>query len=184
MLGSPHARLADADDLDALTALALDARAGEGSTTGAQTPGRVARMARSLLTDPGLVCLVVDANDGGLAGFALLRPLAPSAVYDLPRLFVEGLFVAPPHRRRGYGRALMRGAVEHAEVINAPDVTVLSLTTSRNIQRFCARLGFARAGNHRVLDTATLAERLGTAPADQSPLEKLITLRRRQRAVG
>ena len=183
MLGSPHARLAAADDLDALTAAALEARAAEGVASNADTPGKIARHMRAALTDPGLIPLVVDADDETIAGFALLRPLLPSALYDLPRLHVEAIYVAKPFRRRGFGRALLCGAVEHAERIDAPDVTVLALTGSRSVQRFCARLGFTQVASHRVIDTTTLAERLGRVPADRSSLERLITLRRRQRTV-
>jgi GNAT superfamily N-acetyltransferase len=116
-----------------------------------------------VLTDPALTLLVVDADAAGLAGFVLARPLPPSAIYDLPRLQIDALYVVPELRRRGLGRALLRAATELAEHIGAPDMIVLPTAGDRTAQRFLARLGFVRLASCRVTDTAALAAHLRQA---------------------
>jgi GNAT superfamily N-acetyltransferase len=201
MSALPTARLAVPDDVDGLVRVALAARAEIGVPAPPEAQGRVARRLRAALTDPTALVLVVESDDE-VAGFAKIRPLAPTPFYDLPRLLVETIYVRPPCRRRGCGRALLRGALEHAERVGAPDVTILPLAGSRSAQRFLARLGFVQSASQRVIDTAALAERLGQrAPvsppaadgacpvarlatdetAPRSSLSRLIALRRQQR---
>jgi GNAT superfamily N-acetyltransferase len=179
--GSP-VRIAGLEDLDALVALALDAREEGGLPSPPGARGRVARPTRAVITDPALKPLMAF-EDGQPVGFALLRPLAPSVMYDLPRLQIEGLFVAEGFRRRGHGRGLLRAALECAERIGAPDITVLSVGGSRSVQRFLARLGFVAAASQRVIDTPTLAAALDaeTGRRGTRKVDQIIARRKRWR---
>jgi GNAT superfamily N-acetyltransferase len=56
--------------------------------------------------DPPFQCLIAE-YDGAAAGFALFFRNY-STWRGRPGLFLEDLFVAPPHRRKGIGRALLR----------------------------------------------------------------------------
>ncbi|MDR1151171.1 MAG: GNAT family N-acetyltransferase [Bifidobacteriaceae bacterium] len=154
-------RVASVDDVDAVVALCVEAREAAKVATPGEQAGRIARQTRAVLADPGTVTLLAFADDAAV-GFALLRPLGPSPLYDLPRLHVEALYVRPPHRRQGFGRALMRAALFQAERIEAPDVLVLPMAPSRKAERFLAQLGFVKIASHRVIDTETLATRLGS----------------------
>jgi GNAT superfamily N-acetyltransferase len=175
-------RVADAGDLDALVALALKAREEGGIATPPDSRGRLARQMRAVIADPALTHLVA-VQDSEIVGYALLRPLEPSVLYDLPRLQVEGFYVAADRRRRGYGRALIRGALESAERIGAPDITVLSVAGSRSVQRFLARLGFVAAASQRVIDTQSLGASLAEpgAPRRRSVEQMIIARRKRLR---
>ncbi|MDR1295654.1 MAG: GNAT family N-acetyltransferase, partial [Bifidobacteriaceae bacterium] len=104
----------DHEDLEAMVALCIEARDAQKVPTSAEQRGRIARQVRAVLADPGTVCLLASTDDDAI-GFALLRPLGPSPIYDLPRLQVEALYVRPHYRRQGFGRALIRAALFQAE---------------------------------------------------------------------
>jgi GNAT superfamily N-acetyltransferase len=157
-------RVAGGDDLDMLVALCLEARAAAKVATPGEQVGRIARQTRAVLADPGTVTLLALADDAAV-GFASLRPLTASPLYDLPRLQVEALYVKPSFRRQGYGRALMRATLFQAERVEAPDVIVLPMAPSRGMERFLAQLGFVKIASQRVIDTETLATRLGPGMA-------------------
>ncbi|MDR1426178.1 MAG: GNAT family N-acetyltransferase [Bifidobacteriaceae bacterium] len=173
-------RVADIDDVDVLVALLVEAREAAKVVTPAEQVGRVARQVRAVISDPNTISLVAFAADDAV-GFALLRPLGPSPIYDLPRLQVEAMYVRPVHRRRGHGRALMRAALFQAERIEAPDVIVLPIAASRRTERFLAQLGFVKIASSRVIDTETLASRLGppsAAPTGRAAARQLVARRR------
>ncbi|MDR0431760.1 MAG: GNAT family N-acetyltransferase [Bifidobacteriaceae bacterium] len=174
-------RVAGGDDIDVIVALCIEARETPQATE--EQAGKIARQVRAVLADPGTVSLLALADDDA-AGFALLRPLGPSALYDLPRLQVEALYVRPAHRRRGLGRALMRAALFQAERIEAPDVIVLPIDGSRKTERFLAQLGFVKIASHRVIDTETLATRLGpgVTPQTSRAATRQVLARRRMMA--
>jgi GNAT superfamily N-acetyltransferase len=189
MTSASIVRVAQADDLDGLVALVLAARQEIGVHSAPDAPGRVARQTRAVITDPGVVALLATepTDDDAVVGFSVIRPLRPSVWYDLPRLHVEALYVVPSARRRGHGRALIRGAMEWAQRIEAPEVIVLPISPARTTQRFLARLGFIPSLSHRVADTATLAETLAAedvrrldSPRQRS-LAHVIATRRRLR---
>jgi ribosomal protein S18 acetylase RimI-like enzyme len=66
---------------------------------------------RGNATHPDAICLVAE-EDGQLVGFVTAQrtthPTLPGAVGE-----IEELYVQPPARRAGVGRALVDGAVEH-----------------------------------------------------------------------
>lgn len=135
---------------------------------------------------PDMHLVVVDL-DGGLVGFALARVVLPGLFCDVGWLQVEALYVAPAHRRRGAGHALMAALAELARSENAERVVAMPLTGARSEQRFLARLGFAAAAAHRIAETAALARRMeaecrpGGGRRRAQGLESLIAERRRNR---
>jgi GNAT superfamily N-acetyltransferase len=184
MMTAPLAvRVANVDDVDVVVALCVEAREATKVATPDEQLGRIARQTRAVLADPGTVTLLAFTDDDAV-GFALLRPLGPSPLYDLPRLHVEALYVQPSRRRQGFGRALMRAALFQAERIEAPDVLVLPMAPSRRTERFLAQLGFVKIASHRVIDTETLATRLGSGlgGGSQRAATRQLVARRRMMA--
>jgi GNAT superfamily N-acetyltransferase len=84
------------------------ARAGDVGDVVAMDPGRLgtARQIQALVQ--GQHCLVA-VERGQIAGFLVLR-----RGHFYGRDFIDLLYVAPPWRRRGAGRALMRAAIRNA----------------------------------------------------------------------
>ncbi len=130
--------------------------------------------------------LLVAQIDDAPAGFAVARVVRPGLFSDVGWLQVEALYVAEPHRRRGAGHALMAALGTIAVEENAERVVTVPLTGSRSEQRFLARLGFAAAAAHRIVDTPSLVRRLEVAGVPRERrrprgLEDLIAARRRSR---
>ena len=182
-------RAATPEDLDPLVALCLTARAE--STVGAQLCSsdgdRLRDQLGTLLATPGGQ-LLVGLLDGEPAGLLLGRVVGPSPFTQDISLHVEALYVRADVRRRGIGHALLAGALEVAEDVDATQVYAVQLPGARGGQRFFARLGFAPAAAHRVVATQTLQRRLAGNPVRTGPrrrgargLEDLIARRRQVR---
>lgn len=73
-------------------------------------PGRLAERMRELLADGETVVLLAGAGPDGLA---VLR-FRPGIWSQALECYLAELYVAPPVRGRGLGRALMLAAIEHA----------------------------------------------------------------------
>jgi N-acetylglutamate synthase-like GNAT family acetyltransferase len=91
-----------------------------------------------------------------------------------PALHVTHLLVAPSHRRRGVGRALLAAAVHLADERGVDRVLATAASGSREANRYLARLGFAPLVVHRVASTATLRRSLGISDVS----ERIALLRR------
>lgn len=128
-------RLIETDPADPVAAALLDAYFAERA---AGFPGggyRVARPAPDAFRAPG-VLLVAD-------GFAIggLRPLPDDDAG--PRMEVKHLYVAPPARGRGLGRAVLDALVDRARAAGAATVV---LDTNRSLE---AAGGLYRAAGFR-----------------------------------
>jgi len=166
-------RAAEAGDLEALATLAEEFR--EVVTGRARRAARLAgrgagddardRFGR-LLADPAHR-LIVAADDasGEVLGMAILGVDAASAVMDMPSVYVSHLLVAPSHRRRGAGRALVAAAVAYAEERNLEHVIVGVSTGGREANRFYARLGFVPLVLRRIAPVGALRRSLGLVEA-------------------
>ena len=166
-------RAAEAGDLEALATLAEEFR--EVVTGRARRAARLAgrgagddardRFGR-LLADPAHR-LIVAADDasGEVLGMAILGVDAASAVMDMPSVYVSHMLVAPPHRRRGAGRALVAAAVAYAEECNLEHVIVGVSTGGREANRFYARLGFVPLVLRRIAPVGALRRSLGLVEA-------------------
>jgi len=86
--------------------------------------------------------LVLRGADGGLGGFASARLLAGTA-------HVLRCTVAPEHRRRGHGRALLAGLLAWADAAGADAVTLEVRTGNAAARALYAGAGFAEVGRRR-----------------------------------
>ena len=84
------------------------AQAGDASAIVAMDPGSLGPAGRIQALIQEQRCLVA-VQRGEIAGFLVLQP-----GHFYGRDFIDLLYVAPPWRRRGAGRALMRAAIRNA----------------------------------------------------------------------
>jgi GNAT superfamily N-acetyltransferase len=70
------------------------------------------------------------------------------------------LLVNPAHRKHGFARALLDAAVTWAEEKDVSHVTAITSSSSRDTNRFLARLGLATVASVRAASTVTLRRRL------------------------
>lgn len=125
-------RPAHADDLDAIMAL-------EASTFATDAWSRDAMAAE--LASPHTVYLVAIGADDAVIGYAGL--LAPSASHDAD---IQTIAVAPPARRRGLGRALMRRLMDAARDRGATAVFLEVRADNPGAQALYRSLGFEELG--------------------------------------
>jgi GNAT superfamily N-acetyltransferase len=103
----PEVRLAAVDDAEAIGELLHRFAAEFGDTT--PGPETLARRARELIGRRESVFLLADAD----AGIAQLR-FRPSVWTGRLDCYLEDLYVVPPERGRGLGRALLERAIDVA----------------------------------------------------------------------
>jgi GNAT superfamily N-acetyltransferase len=161
-------RAATLDDLDAVLWLGRDLHE---PAAGWPSPGRLPWLdARErlrvryqrLLTDPDRrLVLAVDEDSAEPLGMAVLGVDPAAALLDLPAVSVTHLLVAPAHRRRGAGRALLAAAVDYADEFEMDHVIVGVSAAGREAHRFFARLGFAPLVVRRIATVAALRRTLG-----------------------
>ena len=65
------------------------------------------------------------------------------AGYDGARGWVYHLAVAPEHRRRGFGRAMMAAAEERLRTLGCPKINLQIMRTNAEVVRFYERIGYA-----------------------------------------
>jgi GNAT superfamily N-acetyltransferase len=159
-------RTASSDDLDELVTL-----------IGAMTdlgPVRGRRVARTgpegfrvqcdrLLADPGHRVVVAVDEAGTLVGVAVFAAETAGGLLDPPSVYVSHLLVAAEHRKRGAGRALVAAAAGYAEELGVDSVVVGVAPTTRDANRFFARLGFAPLVIRRIAPVAALRRALASA---------------------
>lgn len=192
MRSAAMARPATAQDLDALTALCLEARveAGTGSALCTDDEVRLRSQLAALAGLPGGL-LLTAGHEGAIDGVLLARVVGPSPFSDVVVVDLEAVFVRAAARRRGVGHALLSALADEAEARGAAEVYASPLPGARGMQRFLARSGFQAAAAHRAVSTAALQRRLAQDPVAPrtgqtrrvSPrgLDSLIALRRRAR---
>jgi GNAT superfamily N-acetyltransferase len=105
--------------------------------------------------------MVVAVEAGRIIGMALLAVTPGTSLVEGPVLHMEHVCVGPAFRRRGAGRALVAAAAAWADEQSAETVSVQVFPTSRESNRFYARLGFAPVAIVRMAPTASLRRRLG-----------------------
>lgn len=134
--------------------------------------------------------LLVAECDGQLAGAVLLRATTMTAINCEPVVQVVSPHVVPHFQRRGVGAMLMEAAVTFAEERGIALVATAALSTSRDSNRFFARLSLGPQAVLRVAPTVTLRQRLTAlrpatsraAHASHRHVDRVLAARRFRRA--
>jgi ribosomal protein S18 acetylase RimI-like enzyme len=134
------------------------------------------RLAAILASDDKCVLAAIDELDN-IVGMVLVADGDVSAVAAVPALHINHLLVAPKHRRRGIGRALLAATVHLADQRGIEHVVATAVAGSRDANRYLARLGFAPLVVRRLATTSTLRRSLGIADGT----DRLALMRRARR---
>ncbi|MFF3918185.1 GNAT family N-acetyltransferase [Streptomyces sp. NPDC001852] len=144
MTRTPLVRHPDRADLPRVAELAAQHAAYERADP--PVPDLVARPAGLLFDtpDPRLRCLVAEAPDGEIVGYATCAP--ELSTWDgREYLHMDCLFLAPGHRGLGLGPLLMDAVVAEARRLGVSEVQWQTPAWNEGAVRFYDRLG-ARAG--------------------------------------
>jgi ribosomal protein S18 acetylase RimI-like enzyme len=161
-------RPADTGDVDALTTLLTEHRetvsgwAYRVARTGSDADTR-AHYLRLLTDGSRRLVVAVDTPTGAVIGMAVFGLDVVSTLTDLPSVSVSHLLVAPAHRHRGAGRALLSAAAGYADEVGIEHVVVGVASGGREANRFLARLGFAPLVLRRIAPVSTLRRTLAPA---------------------
>jgi ribosomal protein S18 acetylase RimI-like enzyme len=133
----------------------------------------------SLLSDlDRLVLVAIDEATDQLVGYAVLLEEQIGVLLPTATLYISHLLVAPSFRKRGAGRALLTGAVRHAEDRDIGHVVVGVQAAARDANRYLARLGFAPLVVRRIAPISTLRRSLGIMDSiDRVALRRRRTVR-------
>lgn len=134
------------------------------------------RLATILSGEAHTVLVAVD-DMGEVVGMLAVSEGDVAAITAVPALYVSHLLVAPGHRRRGVGRALLAATVHLADQRGIEHVVATAVSGSRDANRYLARLGFAPLVVRRIASTATLRRSLGIGDGT----DRLALLRRARR---
>jgi N-acetylglutamate synthase-like GNAT family acetyltransferase len=104
--------------------------------------------------------LVVAVTEEDVVGVAHLVRAALSPLQSETAVHVLHLNVREDHRRHGIGHALLEATVTWAEEKDSSHVIVAATASSRDTNRFMARLGLGQAALMRVASVASLRSRL------------------------
>lgn len=133
----------------------------------------------SLLSDlDRLVLVAIDEATEHLVGYAVLLEEQVGVLAPTATLYISHLLVAPSFRKRGAGRALLTGAVRHAEDREIDHVVVGVQAAARDANRYLARLGFAPLVVRRIASVPSLRRSLGIVDSiDRVALRRRRTVR-------
>ncbi len=148
----------DPDDLRDITGLWLAARIDAGSSKEAAARAVTDGRLTTALRRPGVLAFVARF-EGEAVGYAIATEnpfgLSPGA-----ELAIEQLWVGPDVRRHGVAKSLIGAVLTSAERAGCEIVVSNVPTTSRDANRFFARLGFTSTIVRRVVPTSTLRRKL------------------------
>jgi GNAT superfamily N-acetyltransferase len=173
-----HVRDASSDDVASL--VEVWGTSGRGTDHEGSPPDlqRAAESVERIAAAPDQRLLVGCIDDRVAGAVHLTRgPLTP--IHGDTAVYVGHLQVMDSFRRHGVGRALIEAAVTWAEEENTPHVLAAAAVTSRDANRFMARLGFAQLA---VIRGATVAALRAKMPVEPPAVARLGT--RSHRSVG
>ncbi|WP_392541961.1 GNAT family N-acetyltransferase [Oryzobacter telluris] len=150
--------LVDADDLRDITGLWLAARVDAGSSKEAAARAVTEGRLTTALRRPGVLAFVARL-EGEAVGYAIATE-NPFGLSPTAELAIEQLWVGPDVRRHGVAKSLIGAVLTSAERAGCEIVVSNVPTTSRDANRFFARLGFSSTIVRRVVPTATLRRKL------------------------
>lgn len=154
----------DPDDLRDITGLWLAARVDAGSSKEAAARAVTDGRLTTALRRPGVQAFVARL-DGEAVGYAIATEnpfgLSPSA-----EVAIEQLWVGPEVRRHGVATSLIAAVLTAAERAGCEIVVSNVPTTSRDANRFFARLGFSSTIVRRVVSTSALRRKLAPETCD------------------
>lgn len=164
------------DDLTHVTSLWVEAKVDAGTSrevcARAVADGRFAEALRR----PGVQAYLA-VLEGTPVGYALTTE-SPFGLSPAPEVAIEQLYVCPEARRHGVAKALLGAVLSAAERAGCEHVVSNVPTTSRDANRFFARLGFGSVVTRRVVATGTLRRRLAPETAETG-----LELTRRRRSL-
>jgi GNAT superfamily N-acetyltransferase len=123
--------------------------------------------------------LIVAEVEGIVVGAAHLRRSPLSPIHNDSAIHVSHLHVLDAWRRRGVGRLLMEAAVSWAEEKDTSHVLAAASASSRDANRFMARLGLAQIA---VVRGATVAAVRAKMPVEAAACARVTS--RSSRNVG
>jgi predicted N-acetyltransferase YhbS len=155
------------DDLARLLALAETDDLAEPGSAVRFTPGHEQHLADKftalLQADVPAVYVATDETCGEVIGLIVLDDSDAGIVLPVPALVVSYLLVDKEHRRRGTGRALLSMALHVADQRGVDHVVASATASSRDGNRYLARLGFAPLVVRRIVPSSVLRRSLGMA---------------------
>lgn len=156
-----HVRDAEPRDVPALCALlaSVPTRAGEDGGR----PGDAEAAVAAIALDADQRLIVAEA-DGQVAGVAHLVRAPLSPLQTDSAIHVLHLNVREDLRRHGIGRALMEATVTWAEEKDSSHVVAAASATSRDTNRFMARLGLGQVAVMRIAPVTSLRAKLPVEP--------------------
>ena len=104
--------------------------------------------------------MLVGLAEGQVVAAVHLRRAPLSPLQTETAVHTSYLQVHPEHRRRGYARALLDAAVAWAEEKDVTHITAITNSSSRDTNRFLARLGRATGATLRIASTSTVRRKL------------------------
>ena len=132
--------------------------------------------------------LVIAEYDGEPVGAVFLKATTMSPIDLEPVVQTLSPHVLPSARRKGIGRALMEEAVTFADELGVGHVMTAAASTSRDGNRFLARIGFGAHATLRVAPTPMLRAKLTSrltagqrAVANRGHLGQVLAARRSMR---
>lgn len=157
-----------------LTAEVLDEAEGEGQShpgvrrliESADMQARQEQFQRLLAdADVRIIVATDPIDDTALTGVAVLSQDMITAVFESPAILVNYLLVPSRFRNRGIGKALLAEATRYADHCGAKHLMVGVSSTSRQTNRYYARIGFAPLVVRRIASVHHLRKSLGMVPA-------------------
>jgi GNAT superfamily N-acetyltransferase len=154
----------------------------EGERCAQEAAASIARLAAD--PDQRILVAVIDERVAG-AVHLVRAPLSP--VHTETAVYVAHLHVIDRFRRHGVGKALLEATVSWAEEKDTSHVIVAASVSSRDANRFMARLGLSQIAVIRGSSTAALRARLPvetpaaarvTTPASQRTVRQVLARRR------